>query len=96
VRPGGARFGQAVRVIGSRDWLAWHGGYDDPDSSLSRRLRVVQREIFVLPFTNVATFAGQLMVGETGYFDLATLCEQASLPLDAVRRAAKERANRPR
>jgi hypothetical protein len=24
------------------DWLAWHGAYDDPDSSLSRRLVVVR------------------------------------------------------
>jgi hypothetical protein len=47
---------------------------------------------FAVPFTNVATFADQLMVGESIYFDLATLCEQADLPLDAVRRAAKARA----
>jgi hypothetical protein len=25
------------------DWIAWHRAYDDPDSSLSRRLRVVQQ-----------------------------------------------------
>ena len=47
---------------------------------------------FAVPFTNVATFAGELMVGESIYFDLATLCEQAGLPLDTVRRAAKDRA----
>jgi steroid delta-isomerase-like uncharacterized protein len=47
---------------------------------------------FAVPFTNVATFADDLMAGETLYFDLATLCEQAGLPLEAVRRAAKERA----
>lgn len=47
---------------------------------------------FAVPFTNVATFADQLMLGESIYFDLATLCEQADLPLDAVRRAAKARA----
>jgi predicted ester cyclase len=45
-----------------------------------------------VPFSNVATFADELMVGESVYFDLATLCEQAGLPLDDVRRAAKERA----
>ena len=50
---------------------------------------------FAVPFTNVATFADGLMMGESIYFDLATLCEQASLPLDAVRRAAKERAQAP-
>jgi hypothetical protein len=26
-----------------RDWVAWHERYEDPDSPLSRRLRVVQR-----------------------------------------------------
>jgi steroid delta-isomerase-like uncharacterized protein len=50
---------------------------------------------FAVPFTNVATFADELMVGESLYFDLATLCEQAGLSLDAVRRAAKERAQEP-
>ena len=47
---------------------------------------------FSVAFTNIATFADQLMIGESIYFDLATLCEQANLPLDAVRRAARERA----
>ena len=47
---------------------------------------------FSVAFTNIATFADQLMIGESIYFDLATLCEQANLPLDAVRRAAQERA----
>jgi steroid delta-isomerase-like uncharacterized protein len=51
---------------------------------------------FAVPFTNIATFADELMMGETIYFDLATLCEQANLPLDAVRRAAKERAQAAR
>jgi hypothetical protein len=32
------------------------------------------------------------MEGETIYFDLATLCEQTGLPLDAVRAAAKARS----
>jgi steroid delta-isomerase-like uncharacterized protein len=47
---------------------------------------------FALPFTNVATFTDELMAGESLYFDLAMLCDQAGLPLDAIRRAAKERA----
>lgn len=29
----------------SRDWLDWHGAYDDPASSLSKRLAVVQRHV---------------------------------------------------
>jgi len=49
-------------------------------------------ESFAVPFTNIATFTDGLMLGESIYFDLATLCDQAVLPLDAVRRAAKERA----
>ena len=46
---------------------------------------------FAVPFTNVTTFAGGRMVGETISFDLATLCEQAALPLDAIRAAAAAR-----
>jgi steroid delta-isomerase-like uncharacterized protein len=47
---------------------------------------------FVVPFTNVAAFKDQQMAGESIYFDLATLCEQARLPIDEVRAAAKQRA----
>jgi hypothetical protein len=47
---------------------------------------------FVVPFANVAPFKDGLMAGETIYFDLATLCEQAGLPLDDVRAGAKARA----
>jgi steroid delta-isomerase-like uncharacterized protein len=46
---------------------------------------------FRVPFTNVTTFAGGRMAGESIYFDLATLCEQARIPLDAIRAAAAER-----
>jgi steroid delta-isomerase-like uncharacterized protein len=46
---------------------------------------------FAVPFTNVARFTEDRMAGESIYFDLATLCEQAGLPLDAVRAAAKAR-----
>jgi hypothetical protein len=45
-------------------------------------------------FTNVATFRDGRMAGESLYFDLATLCEQAGFLVDAVRAAAKERAPR--
>jgi steroid delta-isomerase-like uncharacterized protein len=47
---------------------------------------------FAVPFANVAPFKDGLMLGETIYFDLATLCEQAALDVDAVRAAAKARA----
>src|SRR5215211_3280194 len=47
---------------------------------------------FSVPFANVTPFRGGLMEGETIYFDLATLCEQAELPLDEIRAAAKQRA----
>jgi steroid delta-isomerase-like uncharacterized protein len=47
---------------------------------------------FVVPFANVSRFREGLMAGETIYFDLATLCEQADLPLEGVRAGAKKRA----
>jgi steroid delta-isomerase-like uncharacterized protein len=47
---------------------------------------------FAVPFANVTPFRDGLMAGESIYFDLATLCEQAALPLDEVRAGAKERA----
>lgn len=43
---------------------------------------------FEVPFANVVPFREGLMAGETIYFDLATLCEQAGIPLTAVRAAA--------
>jgi steroid delta-isomerase-like uncharacterized protein len=46
---------------------------------------------FAVPFTNVARFKSGRMEGESIYFDLATLCEQAGLPLNDVRAAAKAR-----
>src|SRR5919109_441918 len=48
---------------------------------------------FEVPFVNVATFRDGLMAGEAIYFDLATLCEQAGLPLEDVRAGAKSRAD---
>ena len=47
---------------------------------------------FAVPFANVTPFRDGRMAGESIYFDLATLCEQAGLPLDEVRAGAKERA----
>jgi len=46
---------------------------------------------FRVPFTNVTTFADGRMAGESIYFDVATLCEQAGIPLDAIRAAAAQR-----
>jgi hypothetical protein len=40
----------------------------------------------------VTPFRDGLMEGETIYFDLATLCEQAELPLEQIRAAARARA----
>ncbi len=51
---------------------------------------------FAVPFTNVSAFKHGLMQGETIYFDLATLCEQAGVPLDAIRSAAAARRRGPR
>jgi steroid delta-isomerase-like uncharacterized protein len=47
---------------------------------------------FAVRFTNVATFRDGRMAGESLYFDLATLCQQAGLSVDAVRAAAKAQA----
>jgi steroid delta-isomerase-like uncharacterized protein len=47
---------------------------------------------FAVQFTNVSTFKDEHMWGETIYFDLATLCEQAGLSVDAIRAAARARA----
>jgi hypothetical protein len=46
---------------------------------------------FVVPFANVTPFRDGLMEGETIYFDLATLCEQAGFPLDEVLANARQR-----
>jgi steroid delta-isomerase-like uncharacterized protein len=50
---------------------------------------------FWVPFTNITTFVDGHMAGESIYFDLATLCDQAGLPLNAIRAAAQERATAP-
>ncbi len=47
---------------------------------------------FAVQFTNVSTFKNEHMRGETIYFDLATLCEQAGLSLGVIRAAARARA----
>jgi steroid delta-isomerase-like uncharacterized protein len=47
---------------------------------------------FSVPFANVVPFRDGLMAGEVIYFDLATLCEQAGLPLEGVRAAAAARS----
>jgi steroid delta-isomerase-like uncharacterized protein len=49
---------------------------------------------FVVQFANVTPFRDGLMAGEKVYFDVATLCDQASLPLEEVRARARERAAR--
>lgn len=46
---------------------------------------------FAVGFTNVATFRAGQMAGESIYFDIATLCEQAGFSVDEVRAAAKAR-----
>ena len=41
-----------------------------------------------LPFAAIFEFDGDRMLGERVYFDLASLCEQAGIPIDDVRAAA--------
>jgi steroid delta-isomerase-like uncharacterized protein len=47
---------------------------------------------FTVPFANITPFRDELMAGERIYFDLATLCDQAGLPLETVRANARQRA----
>jgi len=47
---------------------------------------------FAVPFANVVPFRDGLMAGERIYFDLATLCAQAGVPLEDVRAAAQRRS----
>ncbi|HLL34096.1 MAG TPA: ester cyclase [Streptomyces sp.] len=46
---------------------------------------------FTVPFANVVPFRDGLMAGEAIYFDLATLCDQANIPLSEIRKAAAHR-----
>jgi steroid delta-isomerase-like uncharacterized protein len=46
---------------------------------------------FSVPFANIVPFRDELMAGEIIYFDLATLCEQARVPIGDVRAAAAAR-----
>jgi steroid delta-isomerase-like uncharacterized protein len=50
---------------------------------------------FEVPFANVVPFRDGRMAGETIYFDLATLCAQAHIPLTAIRTAAATRHSPP-
>jgi hypothetical protein len=50
---------------------------------------------FVVPSANVAPFEKGRMAGESVYFDLATLSEQAGLSLDEIRAAAKAAGGSP-
>jgi hypothetical protein len=52
--------------VAGRDWRAWHGAYDDPGSSLARRLAVVQARIAAVldaappgPLRAISMCAGQ-------------------------------------
>jgi len=47
---------------------------------------------FSVRFANVAPFKNGKMAGESVYYDLASLCEEAGLPLEKIRLAAKARS----
>ena len=40
-----SRPGHRCEALWVKDWLVWHDAYDDPTSSLSRRLRVVEQRL---------------------------------------------------
>jgi steroid delta-isomerase-like uncharacterized protein len=50
---------------------------------------------FAVPFANIVPFTDGLMAGEIIYFDLATLCEQARIPLEQVRERLPLRVDQP-
>lgn len=39
----------SIATVAERDWYSWHARYDDPGSSLSRRLAWVQDRIRAAP-----------------------------------------------
>ena len=45
-----------------------------------------------VPVTFVCTFRDGRISGDTGYFDLATLCEQAGVPMETLRPASRPQA----
>jgi steroid delta-isomerase-like uncharacterized protein len=65
-------------------WGMWrgtmHGGY----MGVSPTGRSID-----LPFATFMSFADGLIRGERVFYDLATMCEQAGIPLDALRAAAR-------
>jgi steroid delta-isomerase-like uncharacterized protein len=79
----GSAFGDDVMVVwGTLDGTSGGEWLGVPPSGKS----------FSVAFANITPFRDGLMEGETIYFDLATLCEQAELPLDEIRAAARARA----
>ncbi|GGU39945.1 ester cyclase [Streptomyces coeruleorubidus] len=50
---------------------------------------------FEVPFADIVPCREGLMAGEAIYFDLATLCEQAGIPLERIRAAAAGRRTGP-
>jgi Methyltransferase domain len=87
------------------DWTAWHARYDDPDSGISRRLRVVQEQIRAAldgmpagPITVVSMCAGQgrdlieVAAGHPRRADIRARLVEFDPRLVAVARAAAARA----
>lgn len=68
----------------SKDWLEWHSYYDDPDSSVSRRLAVVQRDL--------RRALAEAPDGEDGVLRLVSMCAGEGrdvLPVLAERRGVR-------
>jgi hypothetical protein len=81
-----------TKVVPS-EMTSWSCGAPSGARAVDRGWECLHRgRSFVVPFANVTPFRDGLMEGESIYFDLATLCEQAALPLDEVRAAASKRA----
>jgi hypothetical protein len=61
----------------------------------ARDIDAILETSFAVPFANVVPFEQGLMAGERIYFDLATLCAQARIPLEEIRAAAALAATQP-
>jgi hypothetical protein len=76
----GAAFGDDTAAVWGRWSGTTAGDFMGLGAEPGRRLDA--------PVTFVCTFRDGLLASDVGYFDVATLCDQAGIPLGAVRPAA--------
>ena len=82
----GMAAGEGVVACWGRARLSWRGAF----AGLAPTGRSAE-----LPFVSIFPGAHGMLRGERFFFDLASLCEQTGLPLEAVRGAARAREGSP-